>query len=97
MKVKPEKLEEYKQIHSNPPPELLAELRAAGIRNYSIFLWESGNEFGVLECEDWDAVWSYLSSSPIIHHWELQMANFLETPVTAGTSPVLLDEIFRMD
>ena len=36
LRVKPERLAEYRQIHVAVWPEVLDELKAAGIRNYSI-------------------------------------------------------------
>lgn len=52
--VRPEKLDEYKRLHSNPWPEMNAALSEANIRNYSIFLKEPENLlFGV-----WDYVGS---------------------------------------
>ncbi len=38
IKVKPEKLEEYMQLHANPWPEVLQMIHACNIRNYSIYL-----------------------------------------------------------
>jgi L-rhamnose mutarotase len=38
IRVKAEKLEEYKKIHAEVWPDLLAELKAAGMRNYSLWL-----------------------------------------------------------
>ena len=34
IRVKPEKLDEYKKLHSPVWPELTAELKASGMRNY---------------------------------------------------------------
>ena len=36
--VKPEKLEYYKQLHANPWPSVNRAIKAAHIRNYSIYL-----------------------------------------------------------
>ena len=36
--VKPEKLEEYKKLHDPIWPELTAELKKAGLRNYSLWM-----------------------------------------------------------
>lgn len=41
--VKAEKLEEYKRLHAEPWPEMNAALRAANVRNYSIYLREPEN------------------------------------------------------
>ena len=38
IRVKPEAIEEYKQYHAAVWPEVLATLRRANVRNYSIFL-----------------------------------------------------------
>jgi len=38
IKVKPEKLEEYKRLHREVWPSILKTIRECGIRNYSIFL-----------------------------------------------------------
>jgi L-rhamnose mutarotase len=35
--VQPDRLDEYKRLHQDVWPDLLADMRAAGIRNYSIF------------------------------------------------------------
>ena len=37
IKVKPEKLEEYKELHANPWPEVNAMLKKVNIQNYSKF------------------------------------------------------------
>lgn len=84
IKVKPEKLEEYKQLHNPIWPELAAELKAAGIRNYSLWLHPDGTEFGYLECDDWQAVCDYLAKSEVHDRWQALMQNYLETPVDAG-------------
>jgi L-rhamnose mutarotase len=38
IKVKPEKLEEYKQLHAAAWPDVLKMIAACNIRNYSIYL-----------------------------------------------------------
>lgn len=97
LQVQPEKLEEYKRHHRAVWPEVLAELKAAGIRDYSLYLWEHGHEFGVLECDDWDAVQRRLGGSEVMARWETFMAGFLATPVVPGKGPELLEEVFRLD
>ena len=37
IKIKPEHLEEYKELHANAWPEVLEQIRDSNIRNYSIF------------------------------------------------------------
>ncbi len=37
IRVKPERLQEYKALHATVWPEILAAISASNIRNYSIF------------------------------------------------------------
>lgn len=37
IKVKPDKLEEYKRLHANPWPDVVEALRKHGLKNFSIF------------------------------------------------------------
>ena len=41
--LKPEKIDEYKHLHANCWPEILAGISACNIRNYSIFLKQPEN------------------------------------------------------
>ena len=43
IELKPEKADEYKRLHADAWPEILAMLSACNIRNYSIFLKEPEN------------------------------------------------------
>ncbi len=100
IKVKPEKLDEYRQIHANVWPDLLAELKAAGIHNYSLWLRPDGTEFGYLECDDWQASCDYLAKSAVHDRWQVFMQNYLDSPTDAGQGgqPVeLLEMSFLME
>ncbi|HRF58575.1 MAG TPA: L-rhamnose mutarotase [Fimbriimonadaceae bacterium] len=97
LKVRPDRWDEYRRHHEAVWPEVLAALKAAGIRNYSIFAWRDGHEFGFLECDDWEAVQRDLAASKAVAQWEAFMADYLETPVEPGRSPERLIEIFRLD
>ena len=99
IQVKPEKLEEYKRLHDPIWPDLAAELRAAGIRNYSLWLHPDGAEFGYLECDDWDAACVYLARSEVHTRWQEMMQDYLQTPADAeqGGQPVrLLEQVFLL-
>lgn len=100
LKVKPHKIAEYKELHANVWPDLLAELKAAGIRNYSLWLNDDGTEFGYLECDDWDAACAYLAKSEVHDRWQEFMQNYLDSPTDAsqGGQPVkLLEMSFLME
>ncbi len=99
IRVKPEKLEEYKIIHKNVWPDLLAEMKIAGMRNYTLWMGENGLEFGYLECDDWDAVCAYLDKSEVHTRWQVYMKDYLDTPATgAGGQPIeMLSQSFLLE
>ena len=97
LQVKLDRLDEYKRLHREVWPDVLAELKRAGIRNYSIYMWEGGHEFGVLECDDWADVQRVLGASSVMAKWEEFMTAYLATPVEAGKGPRLLEEVFRLE
>lgn len=98
LRVKEEKLDEYKRLHREGWPELLADMRAASIRNYSIFA--RGPElFGYLECDDRDAAVAALGRSHANRHWQERMRDYLATPVAPDQpKPLeLLDQVVFME
>ena len=52
LKVREDKLEEYKKRHQSVWPELLEALRRAGWLNFSLFTTEDGQLFGYFEAEE---------------------------------------------
>ncbi len=98
LKVKPDKLDEYVRLHGEVWPELLADLRAAGYRNYSIFA-DGLDLFGYFECDDLDTAQAAMARSDANHRWQAFMADYLETPVDpeAYESMRLLRQVFLME
>lgn len=76
LRVRPDRLDEYIARHTPVRPEMLAEIAAAGRRNYSLFLGESGQLIGYYETDDDEAAQAYLAASPIAARWEAEMARF---------------------
>lgn len=99
IRVKPEKLDEYNRLHADVWPELLAELKAAGMSNYSLWLRPDGLEFGYLECQDWDAACKYLDGSQVHTRWQEFMQDFLDTPAEGkGGQPIeMLQQVFFLE
>lgn len=98
LKVKPDKLDEYVRLHGEVWPELLADLKAAGYRNYSIFA-DGPELFGYFECEDLDASQAAMACSDANHRWQAFMADYLETPVDpdGNESMHVLRHVFLME
>ncbi len=98
LRVQEGKLDEYKRIHQAVWPELLADMRRASIRNYSIFA-DGHDLFGYLECDDWAAAQTALATSDANRRWQEWMREFLATPVEVDDAEPLsrMVEVFRMD
>ncbi len=93
--VRPERIDEYVEAHRAVWPEMLAELKAAGIRNYTIF--RAGTSmFGYYESEDPDAAARHMAASEVNTRWQDAMAELLEARVQDG-APASLPEVFRLD
>jgi L-rhamnose mutarotase len=95
LRVRPDKIDEYVEAHRKVWPEMLAALREAGIRNYTIF--RHGNEvFGYFEADDLQAAAAYMEAQEVNARWQDTMAKLLEERVPDAGAPTL-DEIFRHD
>jgi L-rhamnose mutarotase len=93
--VRPERIEEYVRAHREVWPEMLDALRAAGIRNYTIF--RHGNQmFGYFESDDLEAAAQYMAEQEVSTRWQDAMAELLESRVPEG-GPAALEEVFRLD
>ena len=95
LRIKPERVADYVAAHAAVWPEMRAAISNAGIRNYSIFLYEN-LAFGYLEAEDLDAAYATLAATEVNARWQTAMADLLERRV-ADAGPMSLPEIFRLD
>jgi len=98
LQVAPELLDEYIARHTPVWPDMLAEIAAAGRRNYSLFLADGGRLIGYYETDDDAAAQAYLAASPIAARWEAEMGRFFVglggRPDQAATP---LTEIFHLE
>ena len=95
LRVKPDRIDEYVDAHRDVWPEMLEALRAAGIRNYTIF--RAGNEmFGYFESEDLTRAEEYLAAQDVSTRWQDAMAELLDERVP-DEGPPPLEEVFRLD
>ena len=64
---------EYEAAHRNVPAELVAQIRAAGAADWTI--WRSGPDlFHVLECRDYPALLAALQPLEVNRVWQRKMA-----------------------
>ncbi|MFF1831898.1 L-rhamnose mutarotase [Paenarthrobacter sp. NPDC058040] len=67
----------YAEAHANIPPELVAALKEAGVRNWRI--WRSGQDlFHVVDVDDYQAMRRALTDHPANVPWQARMAELLE-------------------
>ena len=99
LKVRAEKIEEYRQRHAQVWPEMLEALRAAGWHNYSLFLREDGLLVGYCETENFEQARARMQQQPVNARWQAEMAPFFEALENgaADASMVALDEVFHLD
>ena len=90
--------EEYKRRHDEIWQEMKDLLKAAGIRNYSI--WNTGDElFGYYECEKGVAYAAKMQAeSPVVAKWNEYMKDVMVMDVDpeTGAQP-LLREMFYLE
>src|SRR6185437_13198765 len=76
LRIDPSRVDEYVARHAAVWPQMLAEIAAAGRRNYSLFLAEGGRLVGYYETDDDAAAQAYLAGSEVAARWEAEMGEF---------------------
>jgi L-rhamnose mutarotase len=86
-RVAAEHWEEYRQIHLNPWPELIAAIQEVGIRNYSI--WSFGTRlFSYFEFhgDDLDAALAALACTDVKKRWDADVTVWVEPEAADGAA-----------
>ncbi len=100
IKVKPERIEEYKVHHKQVWPDMLDALRRTGWHNYSLFMREDGLLFGYFETpESLQAAQAGMALEEVNHRWQEFMAPYFEGlgGAHADESFIELEEVFHLD
>ena len=100
LKVKPDKLAEYKAHHARVWPEMLDALRRTGWGNYSLFLRDDGLLFGYLETPDtFQAALDGMAREEVNQRWQDLMAPYFEGVGGAHPDQRMqeLEEVFHLD
>jgi L-rhamnose mutarotase len=100
LKVKPEKIQVYKERHQAVWPEMLDALRRTGWHNYSLFMRDDGLIFGYFETpSSLQAAQAGMSKEEINKKWQDFMAPYFEnmSGAHADESMVELEQVFHLD
>ena len=98
LKVRQDKLAEYRERHAAVWPEMLVALAETGWRNYSLFLHDDGLLVGYVEADDLQASLEAMAGTEVNARWQAEMAPFfagLEGAPDSGL--VLLEEVFHLE
>lgn len=99
LKVRPDKIDEYKERHASVWPEMLDALHRSGWRNYSLFLRPDGLLIGYLETDDFDQARSAMKRYSVNALWQAEMALFFEMAAEGGADDnmIPLAEVFHLE
>ncbi len=100
IKVKPDKLEEYKELHANPWSEVNAKLKEVNIQNYSIY-YRDGLLFSYLEYTgtDFDADMKLMAADSLTNEW-WKLTDPCQEPVDSAEEGIWwadLEEVYHLD
>ena len=101
LKVKQDKVEEYKKMHENVWPEMLEAMSKTGWHNYSLFIRDDGMIFGYCEVdESLQASLDATAKEEVNLRWQAKFAPFFEIPPGAARpdqSMIEMEEYFHLD
>jgi L-rhamnose mutarotase len=102
LRVKPDRLAEYRERHAAVWPEMLRALAETGWHNYSLFLRPDGLLIGYVESPDLAAAQAAMDTTDVNHRWQAEMAEFFEElDAESNQRPdqgfVLLEEVFHLE
>lgn len=99
LRVKKDRIDEYRARHAAVWPEMLQALRETGWTNYSLFLSPEGFLFGYLETPDLAKAREGMAKKDVNARWQNEMAPFFEE--LDGLPPdqgfLRLQEVFHLD
>jgi L-rhamnose mutarotase len=100
LKVRADKIEEYKAHHEQVWPEMLDALRRNGWHNYSLFVRPDGLLFGYFEAaESFQASLDGMADEEVNARWQAFMAPYFEGLGDQHADQMMLElaEVFHLD
>jgi L-rhamnose mutarotase len=99
LKVRADRLDDYRRHHAEVWPEMLDALRRAGWHNYSLFLRPDGTLFGYVETPGTLAeARAAMAVEAVNERWQALMAPFFEGDGRPADQMMEeLEEVFHLD
>jgi L-rhamnose mutarotase len=98
LRVRPERMDEYRRRHAAVWPEMLAALAEAGWWNYSLFLADDGLLVGYVEADDLQTSLAAMAGTEVNARWQAEMAPFFaELEGAPDEGLALLEEVFHLE
>ena len=99
LKVKPDRIAEYREVHKAVWPEMLEALRETGWHNYTLFMRDDGLLFGYLETPDFEQARAGMDRKEVNARWQVANAHLFEG--LEGRRPdesfLILEEVFHLE
>lgn len=99
LKVRPDRLAQYREAHRNVWPEMLQALRETGWHNYSLFLDENdGTLFGYVETPDFEKALAGMATREVNARWQAAMKPLFEA-IDANPDEAMrpLEQVFFLE
>ncbi|MDY7099934.1 MAG: L-rhamnose mutarotase [Actinomycetota bacterium] len=98
LRVRPDRLDEYRKHHEDVWPQMQEALTRSGWRNYSLFLTDEGLLIGYVETPGtFDEALAAMADEPVNTEWQAMMAPFFEGDGTAADQMMrTVDEVFHL-
>ncbi|SEP06026.1 L-rhamnose mutarotase [Actinacidiphila rubida] len=98
LRVRKDRLEEYRERHREVWPEMRAALSAAGWHRYSLFLRDDGLLVGYLETDDFEQARAAMDATEVNARWQAAMGDFFEEldGVAPDAAMTPLPEVFHL-
>jgi L-rhamnose mutarotase len=94
-RLRPDRIADYVTAHAAVWPDVLAAITDAGIRNYSIYLFQD-RVFAYYECDDPESAATREAAAEATQRWRAIMRELFDEEVSRD-GVTFLPEIFRLD
>ena len=99
LQVKPDRLAEYRERHTQVWPDMLAALAETGWHNYSLFVRADGLLIGYFETPSLEQALAGMARTDVNGRWQADMAEFFEE--LGDNRPdegfLMLEEVFHLE